>query len=450
MLGVLATLLLGAGWASADSKSTGGDTATEAPVQVTVQEVTPGTGAVASYGNDVINPESEGISWNNNYEAAPNRWWGGAEYLLWNVRDTSLPRLTTAIPAGLATVALNDGTGATALVPVSVLSNPGVPNSNQLNLGDHSGARFTLGAWLDDEGTFGVEGSFFFLEERSLGFASTSGTALNQFIVDTQIVIPTQNNGNLNVAFPTQSNSTLTGTMRTQVYGGELNAVVGGLQIGAFSFRGITGFRALQLEEQLNVQNDIRLTPINTGNVTQFPVPAANGTPFVQFNTLDDIHVWNRFYGGNVGADVYADFGGWFVSARGQVAVGANVQKVRVRGFTSVSANGIPQQSVTSGVLSGVFDQGGARSRTRVGVVPEVIVKLGYQFSDWLRIFAHYDAFYVKDAVRPGNIVAVDTSNTQITVNGTTNTFTVQQPSIVLNEVDTWIRGIGFGAELFW
>ena len=91
--------------------------------------------------------------------------WGSMEYLLWTIKDGPLPvpLVTTGNPAD----------------PVSAgaLGRPGTVvlfGGSGLDYRTFSGMRVTVGSWLDDEQTIGVEASGFLLERRSVNFAARS------------------------------------------------------------------------------------------------------------------------------------------------------------------------------------------------------------------------------------------------------------------------------------
>jgi hypothetical protein len=96
--------------------------------------------------------------------------WAEAEYLLWWMKGATLPPLITTSPSG------------TPATQAGVLGAPGTAilfGGDRVNDDVRSGGRFTLGAWLDDCHTLGVEGDFFFLSSRGSGFdASSTGSPI--------------------------------------------------------------------------------------------------------------------------------------------------------------------------------------------------------------------------------------------------------------------------------
>src|SRR5262249_56255607 len=92
------------------------------------------------------------------------RWWLGGEYLLWWIKDPTVP-----VPL------VTTSTGATAAE--RTLGSPGTVvlfGGSDLDYGGFSGARLAGGVWLDHYATVALEGRGFVLDERSLrrSFAS--------------------------------------------------------------------------------------------------------------------------------------------------------------------------------------------------------------------------------------------------------------------------------------
>lgn len=403
------------------------------------------------------------------------QFWGGAEYLLWNIADPSLPDLTATIPVGFAnvTTTVTSTNGAAAVpglgaqnvfVPVSIFSQPVLPG-NGVDLGDHNGLRGTLGMWLGN-GNLGVEFSGFALDERRRNFGATNITpGRNPILIDTGVVPTTVvvTGGAIGGAtttiatpavIPAQSTSVVLGRVTSEIWGSQLNFVSHSLQLGPVRLGGRLGFRYTELEEELSVLNQTRFTTLALPTAVAFPsVPGAGGAgTVVNVATTDVISTENRFYGGQIGIDIDSCAGWFFISARAQVALGGMNQIIRSNGQTLITVTppgGAPTVLPTGvgGLLSGPLDQG-KLSRARVAVIPEVLVKAGIQVGGWLRLYVSYDAFYLQNTVRPGNVTATTALNTNVTVSGTTNSVNVVQPTIRFREIDTWIRGIGFGGEI--
>src|SRR5581483_10623798 len=92
--------------------------------------------------------------------------WVSGEYLLWWVKGGNLPALVTTSPVG------------TPRAAAGVLGVPGTVvlfGADATSEEERSGGRFTAGFWFDPEQTLGLEGTFLFLGDRALNFATGSG-----------------------------------------------------------------------------------------------------------------------------------------------------------------------------------------------------------------------------------------------------------------------------------
>jgi hypothetical protein len=452
-----------------------------APLPAPVGTPTPAPHPVSSPYHDTTGAICDGCSsCGNLFTGASNsyngpRVWGDGEYLLWKIRNATLPPLTAVVPVGLLAVDITDTfqdksgkpvTGlevpVTGFVPVMILTNPQVAGGRTVEEGEHNGFRATVGFYLDSDQTCGIEGSGFSLNQRSYDFIATTGNSVNQFLVDTGftrntfLVTPGMNGAadttsllrSTNVFFVRQSSSTLTGSFSTNMWGAEINGVSGRCFVGCISFGGLIGARYVDFHEDLHVDNEVSLfrptspTTLGTAAAGVEPTPSTLPDP-LNFGTLDTIQTRNRFYGGQIGADADINVGHFYFYARGKVALGEMHETINVDSHTlDVSGNLIP-----GGLLAAPTDNG-TRSRNRICVLPEINVKLGYAITPNIRAFVGYDFLYISDVIRPGNQVELSQVNTQITVANSTNTITVNQPTIRFHDTDLWINGINFGLQL--
>jgi hypothetical protein len=116
--------------------------------------------------------------------------------------------------------------------------------------------------------------------------------------------------------------------------------------------------------------------------------------------------------------------------------------------------------NTTAGGLLSTAANVGRYGRNRVSFIPEVNVKVGAQICSWMRIYAGYDAFYVCNALRPGDTATPVAVNTTLQANnaptpagsstvndpGTANSV-VSQPGIILRNSNVWTEGFNFGLE---
>jgi hypothetical protein len=397
-----------------------------------------------------------GTTWGSDNDD-PYRLYVSADYLLWRIRSPSLPPLTTSVPVGVVQIAqpifINGAAQANTpifSVPFTVNNNPGLASSNSVNLGDHQGARLTIGAWLDPDRDFGIEASGFSLEKRTAQFRATTTNVNNQFNLDTgiqsQFFVTTLGGATTlastaEVVVPGQGRSDLFGTLSSELWGGELNCRCGGCCIGVFTFGGLMGVRYVDFKETFFATNSVNITDI-PGKATG----AALGVLPISFNSVDLLRAKNHIAAPQIGLDIEARAYGFFFDARGKVAVGADFQSLDVFGASRSSTPSGGTLTTLGGLLSGPSDQGHI-NRTRVMVLPEINLRIGYDLCSWMRIFAGYDALYMQHVIRTAQSVTLTNSTTQLQVAESSTQIGVRQATINLRDLDVWVQGINFGLE---
>jgi hypothetical protein len=399
--------------------------------------------------------------------------YSSVDYLLWKVRSGSLPATATSVPVGLISVDISDlfttnpalpgttsGQQVVGFAPVSITNTATFGAGPRTETGSQNGARFTLGWWVDPEMTFGVESSVFILEPGSDAFAAISANSGNQFLVDsgfTRNLFLVQGGVQTPLAtfpifVPREARSSLVGTFSNTFYGGELNARCVGLRFGALDFGGLVGFRYLNYKEDLAIANQLQLFR-PAGLAPTLADETFSLSDNLTFATNDRIRVRNQFYGAQVGADLDAKFGAFFVYTRVKLAVGTMHQTADVLSTTRVVNNDTrgfvisPPGLLTPGGLLASPADVGRRTRDAFGFVPELNLKVGYQVTSWLRAYAGYDALVMTNAARAGTSSVVNTLNTQVQVANSGTTINVNQPTFRFREQDVWVQGVSFGLE---
>jgi hypothetical protein len=471
-----AAVLLTAGWAVAQAPVP----AAPAPAGVAVEAPANGAG----------DPWYAGLLGGPSYDSPqPYRLYGSADFLVWRINSANLPSVASTVPLGVVHARTQDvlltpeGVPLPAaqqplpvdhFAPVGIQSAATVADGAALNFTEQVGGRFTIGVWLAPDESLGLESSVFFLNRRSLGFNSTTGNVLNQGVVNfpgadniflvattstsTVTSTTTTTTRTLSQSFPnftvTQANTFLAGTTSTEMWGAELNARCTSASLGAVS--GLVGFRYLSFREELNVNNSARLfLPTEPADLNLIGQPT-NGTNSnfptdLKFVTADSVQTHNDFYGGQIGLDLDMFVGRFIMDVRAKVALGVMHQSVKDFSSTvttSVPASTLPNQGipVAGGLLSGPLDEG-THSRYRISAAPEVNVKLGYMILPSLRAYVGYDFLYVANVLRPGDQTGTSSSGVTVTVAGTPNPITVNQPAFRFKDSDIWFNGINFGLE---
>ena len=78
----------------------------------------------------------------------------------------------------------------------------------------------------------------------------------------------------------------------------------------------------------------------------------------------------------------------------------------------------------------------------------EVNLKLGYQFTTWLRGYVGYDALELNHVARAGDSTVLTSYNTAVSVAGSTNTVSLSQPTFAFSQHDVLVQGLTFGFEV--
>jgi hypothetical protein len=353
--------------------------------------------------------------------APGERFYARAEYLLWWFKEPRVPVLVTTGPP--------ESGGILGMPGTQILFGGGTVDEET-----RSGARFTAGYWLDDCQRCGVEGSFFFIGDRTARFLATSDQFpvlarpffnLNQGLEFSQIT-----------AGPGLSTGRLTVNLPSRLWGAEGNVRHAWCCGCDYRVDWLAGFRYLHLDESLDITEFIQALPT---------APAfANDQIFVN----DHFATKNQFYGGQLGLDAEIRRGRWFLEALGKIALGDTHQVVDINGSQLIVPPNGPAQSFQGGLLA-LSSNIGHHTRDRFAVVPEININIGYQLTDHVRAFIGYDFLYWSNVVRPGDQIDRGLDVTRIP------NFPVQvpplstpRPAVLFKETDFWAQGINFGLEV--
>jgi hypothetical protein len=351
-----------------------------------------------------------------------HRFYIRGEYLLWWIRNPSVPVLVTTGPVS------SEG----------ILGNPGTVvlfGGSKLNYEEFSGGRFTAGWWCDPCQHFGIEGSFFFLGQRSAKFVRASDGSqvltrpffnINDNREDSEITsAPNIAAGGISVDAP------------SRLWGAELNARCNLCSSCTWRIDWLTGFRYVELDEKIKISESVLV-------LTSGPNRTAGDSAIV----VDEFNTRNQFYGGQVGFDIEWRKNRWVVDLRTKVALGDNHETIIIKGSQLVTfANGT-QQAFNGGLLA-LPSNIGHFERDRFSVIPEVGLNLGYQITDNLLVFVGYNFLYWSNVVRPGDQIDRVLDINQIpNFRGTTNPPAPQvRPIVPFKEQSFWAQGMNVGLE---
>lgn len=393
-----------------------------------------------------------------------NRFWGSVEQnFMWFSNPASPALVVTGNPTISGPIYggpthLPSSPGFVGLTTVSGVLNPltaanatGIAFGNSLDTGFHSGQQIQLGYWLDAEKTKSIEGSFFYVDSATKDFASAGAANL---------AIPYVNlsNGQQTALTVSQPLTTLTDTLainttpdvyvvlNSEIFStattGKAIASLSNRMWGAdFKFRQelpqigdlkeasySLGLDYLNFFESLGIGSNT--TTVKTDATVyrhELGLPNQpniyNGSRTVTGES-DNITAQNQFFAVSGGLRGKYQWGKVWVSGEGNVALGVMQESVDINGFTHSTVSnavtpttlrflaGIPitvangPTAVTTTTTNsgyGLFAQPGNSGNSThdvLAVVPSASIKLGYDITKSVSLFAGYHIFYVSDVVR--------------------------------------------------
>jgi hypothetical protein len=362
--------------------------------------------------------------WGKTICGPEGRLWASAEYLLWWFEGSHIPPLVTTSPAG--------STGIIGAPGTVVLF-----GGRSLEEEAHSGGRFTLGFWLNECQTLGVEANYLFLGSHSTEFtAGGSGLPGSQVIARPIVNGITGAETAELVNFPGAVAGNIHVLSNSRLEGAGITGLANICCACCYRLDFLAGFRYLELREGLGDEEFVAISP---------------GVPTIGGSTLgvsDQFDTRNQFYGGQLGARAEYRWGRLFVNATGSVALGTDHETIDIHGATVITPAGGARMTVPGGILA-LPTNSGHFSRDRFAVVPEVGVNVGYQVTPHVRVFVGYGFLYLSNVVRPGNVIDRTVNLTQIPSNlGPGTLVGPARPALVLRDTEFWAQGVNFGLEV--
>jgi hypothetical protein len=412
--------------------------------------------------NSVLSEPSTPVTESPFFQTAPPKvaLWGSAEYLLWRVTTSSLssPLVTTTSRPNDFDANGNNLAASLASPNTTVLFG----NNDLGSSAFFSGGKFVLGGWLDRDSTIGVEARGFFISPQSFRrtFASgpdgtpVVGVPVNvAFPVNSPIVsIPAGENA-VTESFPVTpfpGGGTFGGyagsdtiLSHSQLWGGEFNMAFNLVRADRWTIDLIAGFRYADLMEDISLIG-------TSANL----VPAANfgGVAFLNnfydgvVTSTDSWRTRSQFYGGQVGFKSDIAFGQFFINVDTQVALGATHQSLDINGSSTLATAAGQTQSI-GGTLA-TQNNIGSYSRNLFSVIPELEVKLGYNFTERLRGFVGYDLLYWTNVARAGEQIDRTVDLRQVpTIPAYDPTLRNTLPAPQIRSSNFTAQGITFGFE---
>jgi len=373
-----------------------------------------------------------------------------ADYLQWWQSGTHVPALVTT--GGTA------GQGALGQPDTRVLF-----GDDYVNNKSEGGGRIQAGMWLNPCATFGFEGEFFSLGDENTDYYqwSDGNPIISRPFYDV-------NPANLGqqvefVAFPRGSASSLDGAINinvlTRFHGAGAHFLFTVCrQEGCWTdecgcsatyhdrFRAdvVAGYRYLDLQDQLGITETLTTTspmPVDPTNPTGAQGVAA-------FLIHDQFNTQNSFNGADLGMKFEFERNRWSLDLFPRIALGSTHETVDIGGSTrSTSPAGV--ESTAQGGLLAQSTNIGHYEQDSFAVVPELDLKLGFQFTTHTRLVVGYDALYWNRVARAGEQIDTSVNSTYLPNSGVAQSGPAR-PAFSFQETGFWAQGINVGVDCRW
>lgn len=346
--------------------------------------------------------------------------WLQSEYLLWTLKDATPPPLLTTGP--LTSFGIPGQPGTTVLF--------GGPTAQQDSF---NGGRFTAGVWLDEHRSWGLEGSYQFLAERSL---STNVESIGTPLVARPFLDVTTGQFNSEVvAAPGFGTGGVAISMPTRYQGAEASAIFRYLTGPQYNIELLVGFRYLELTDGVIIQEDMAVAPT-------FPVLGGD-----VISRRDEFNTRNRLYAAQVGVRGLFHWNCWSVRGTFKLAMGCNSELIDIHGSTQDTVPGAVMPQLFPGGLLAVNTNSGRFHQDQFGVVPELGIDLGYNLGSHFRIFGGYTFQYWNSVVRAQNQIDLGVDPANIPFGPIAGPVQAARPQFRDVESSFWAQGLHAGLE---
>ncbi len=374
--------------------------------------------------------------------------WVDAEFLYWWVKNAPLP--APLLTTGPGFVSSPSHPGSLSSPDTQILAGNG-----SLDMGQFPGGRFSFGTWLSGVphlgfDSLGLEASFLFLGRQTnhLEFDGGPSTAvLARPYFDTA----TGQETTFPVAGPKPvggDTGSLVMTNSTELWGAEANAFLPVCGKPGLLFGFLAGFRYLNIEESLNL-DQTTTTPVATvGSFGGSPVISPLGQTLRLF---DDFDTRNNYYGAQLGTQTVFRYGPLAITALTKVALGTTHETVDIFGQSTLERPGVTPVSTSGGLLA-LNSNIGNYGHYQFAVVPEGTLNVCYQLSSNFALSAGYTFLYVSSVVRPGPQIdrAINPNFLPTAPAIGLSSGGEARPAFQFNSSDFWAQGLTMGLTVTW
>lgn len=356
-----------------------------------------------------------------------NRFWIGADYLLWWIKGDAVPPLVTTSPAS------------TPQTSAGVLGQPGTSvlfGGNNIGTGPYSGARIRAGYWCDPCQTHGIELIYFGLASQTTSFqASSPGDPILARPFYSVQPGATGQTSEL-VAYPGLLSGNISVSSTTSLQGAEALLRGNLYRTGSSRVDALIGWQYLQLNDSLYI-NDFK-TVLNTN----FGLPV--GTTLTEY---DQFKTRNTFNGILLGLDFQKCWGAWSLDGWAKLGLGNTYSQVTINGqaVSSVPSQGGPPTVTTT--HAGLLAQStniGSYSSNQFAVVPQFGLTAGRMITARLRVNLGYSFLYWSSVQRAGEQIDTSLNLSQLSPTGLSGPARPQFPNAFTG---LWAQGLNVGLD---
>lgn len=358
--------------------------------------------------------------------------WVDGQFLLWWVHKP--------LPEAIVTSGPDASQG--------VLGQPGTfPLFGSQNPSDTTqpGFRLTAGYWIDCL-CLGIEASGLVLIQRATNFDERSDANGNPVLARPYFNITTGLQDRELAGFPGAFAGGITAAYSLEMWGAEANLVYNPYKATANFPEFLIGFRYLDLEEHLNIQENFTILANGLSGFNGAVVGPGNAIAENDF-----FQTRNTFYGGQVGVRFRHDV--WFlgfIELVGKVALGNNRQVLSIDGSTTLFPAGGGAPQTVPGALLALTTNIGQYERNRFTAIPEFSLNVGVYVTDNCRAYIGYNTLLWPGALRAGNQVDPNVNANFHPTNPGFNPAAggPARPGVVFREDNFWVHGLNVGVAV--
>jgi outer membrane immunogenic protein len=378
------------------------------------------------------------------------RFYGGVDYLLWQVKGAplSVPLVATGPSSNTDGLLLNSNT--TILYGASFA--PAAGGNDTQNFKLFSGSRIIAGYWLDDARRLSVEGGGFLLQSQTAGVyihgSSTDAQGMRIPVYTLPYkpsgmcappdppgsppvcVVPLGEDG-VPVAVPGELSGSVDVKNSLQLWGLEANGVMSFYRTPSLELSAVSGFRYVDLSESFVMTSTI--------------VGAANSAFAGQSGyAIDKFDTRNQFFGGTLGLRGLYNYGLFSLETTARIALGVNHQTLSIFGYYQDFNALLPYSSGPYGIFAMPSNEG-ISSKNTFAVVPEFQTKLGFDVTPTIRFTVGYDFIYFSNVIRPTDQIDRNIPKGQTYQQDTTQADSSTVPARLFKSTDFWAHGLSVG-----